>query len=139
MKLPFLRFIDNRLSKYLTFKIFLACNGCFGLFTKIIKRSGTSFCYTLSALFFYKNILYWYLHLWTKFQCHTFFPSQDGKQNVLLSSYLDSWWHHKLRFIFDPPLKQWLTERKRGKDGNRKIWLSQQRKELFWWNKKYFS
>ena len=25
---------------------------------------------------------------------HTFFPSQDIKQNVLLSSYLDSWWRH---------------------------------------------
>ena len=24
-----------------------------------------------------------------KFQCHIFFPSQDIKQNVLLSSYLD--------------------------------------------------
>ena len=28
---------------------------------------------------------------WTKFQHHTFFTSQDIKQNVLLSSYLDSW------------------------------------------------
>ena len=27
----------------------------------------------------------------TKFQYHTFFPSQDMKQNVSLSSYLDSW------------------------------------------------
>ena len=24
------------------------------------------------------------------------FPSQDIKQNVLLSSYLDNWWHHDL-------------------------------------------
>ena len=28
--------------------------------------------------------------LWTKFQCQTFFPSQDVKQNVFLSSYLDN-------------------------------------------------
>ena len=35
-------------------------------------------------------------YLWTKFQSHTFFPSQDIKQNVLLSSYLDNWWRHKL-------------------------------------------
>ena len=28
------------------------------------------------------------LYQWTKFQYHTFFPSQDIKQNVLLSSYL---------------------------------------------------
>ena len=27
---------------------------------------------------------------WKKFQCHTFFPSQDTKQNVFLFSYLDS-------------------------------------------------
>ena len=30
------------------------------------------------------------LHQWPKFQCHTFFSSQDIKQNVLYSSYLDS-------------------------------------------------
>ena len=30
------------------------------------------------------------LYQWTKFQHHTFFLSQDIKQNVLLSSYLDS-------------------------------------------------
>ena len=28
---------------------------------------------------------------------------------------------HTLRFIFDQPLKQWLTGRKRGEDGNTKI------------------
>ena len=27
---------------------------------------------------------------WTKFQCHTLFPSQGIKENVLLSSYLNS-------------------------------------------------
>ena len=25
------------------------------------------------------------LYQWTKFQCHTFFPSQDIKQNVLMT------------------------------------------------------
>ena len=29
------------------------------------------------------------LYQWAKFQCHTFSLSQDIKQNVLLSSYLD--------------------------------------------------
>ena len=44
---------------------------------------------------------------------HTFFPSQDIKQNALLSSYLDSWWSPlTLRFIFDEPLKQWLRGEK---------------------------
>ena len=28
-------------------------------------------------------------------QPHSLFLSQDIKQNVLLSSYLDSWWRHK--------------------------------------------
>ena len=37
-----------------------------------------------------KSIFYLILHLWTRFQCHTFIPSQDIKQNVLLSSYLDN-------------------------------------------------
>ena len=40
--------------------------------------------------FFHKNVPYLILYQWTKFQCHTLFPSQDIKQNVLLSSYLDS-------------------------------------------------
>ena len=56
------------------------------------------------------------LHQWTKFQCHAFSSSQDIKPNVLL----DSWWRQTLRFIFDQALKQWLTGRKRGEDGNAK-------------------
>ena len=74
---------------------FLACSGCFGLFTKIKKESGTSFCCTFSAWFFHKNVLYLILYQWAKLQYHTFFPSQDIKQIVWLSSYLDSWWCHK--------------------------------------------
>ena len=40
--------------------------------------------------FFYTNSPYLVLYQWTKFQCHVFFTSQDIKQNVLLSSYLDN-------------------------------------------------
>ena len=40
--------------------------------------------------FFYKNVPYLILYQWTKFQCHTSFLFQFIKQNVLLSSYLDS-------------------------------------------------
>ena len=36
-----------------------------------------------------KMFLYLILYQQAKFQCHTSFPSQDIKQNVLLSSYLD--------------------------------------------------
>ena len=39
---------------------------------------------------FHKNFPYLILYLWTEFQCHNFFPFQDIKQNILLSSYLDN-------------------------------------------------
>ena len=76
-------------------KEFLQCNGCLGLFIKIKKGSWASFCCTFSASFFHENVPYLILCQWTKFQCHTLFLSQDIKQNVLLNSYLDSWWRHK--------------------------------------------
>ena len=43
--------------------------------------------------------------------------------------------------MLDQPLKQWL-KRGRGKreeEGNTKIWISRERKELFRWNKKHLS
>ena len=120
-------------------KEFLACNGCFGLFTKIRKWSGTRFWWTFCAWFFHKNVPYLIVYQWTTFQCHAFFSSHNIKENVLLSFYLDSWCYHKLlRFILDQALKQWLTERRRGQDGNTKIWISWEWKELFRWNKKIF-
>ena len=81
-------------------KEFLACNGCFGLFSKIKKGSGASFWCTFSAWFSHRKVPYLILYQWTKFQCDTLFLSQDIKQNVLVSSYLDSWWHHKLWDFF---------------------------------------
>ena len=58
----------------------------------------------------------------------------------VLSSYLDSWWPHKLlRFFLNQPLKQWLIGKKRMEDKNTKIWISQERKELFKLNKKHCS
>ena len=78
-------------------KEFLGCSCCFGLFNKIKKGSGASFCCIFSAWFFCKNIPYLILYQWTKFQSHTFFLSQDIKQNVLLISYLVSWWCHDVK------------------------------------------
>ena len=72
-------------------KEFIACNGCFGLFSKIKKGSGAGFWCTFSTWFFHKNVPYLILYQWTKFQCHTLCLSQDIKQNVLLSFYLDRW------------------------------------------------
>ena len=37
-----------------------------------------------------ENFPHLILYHWSKFQCHTFFPSQDIKENALLSSYLSS-------------------------------------------------
>ena len=49
VKLTFLKLFDNTLSKYAILKELIGCNGCFGLFTKIKKGSGTSFWCTFSA------------------------------------------------------------------------------------------
>ena len=51
---------------------------------------GLDFGAHISTGFFHKNVPYLILYKWTKFQCHTFLPSQNIKPNVLLSSYLDS-------------------------------------------------
>ena len=49
-------------------------------------------------------------------------------------------WNTKtLRYILHQPQKQWLTEGKRGEDGNTKILISLEWKKLFRWNKKHFS
>ena len=53
--------------------------------SKLKRGLGLAF----GAYFLHKNVSYLILYLWTKFQCHTFFLSEDIKQNVLLSSYLD--------------------------------------------------
>ena len=81
----------------LFWKEFLACNGCFGLFSKIIKGSGTSFWCAFSAWFSHKNVPYLILYKLTKFQYHTFFPSQDIKRIVLLSSYFYKWRRHNFK------------------------------------------
>ena len=54
----------------------------------------------------------------------------------LFRQLMTSW---TLRLIFDHPLKQCSTGRKRGKVRNTKNWISWERKELFRWNKKHFS
>ena len=130
-----LKFFQN----VLFLKDFLTCNGCFGLFRKIKKGIGASFWFTFSAWFFHKNVPCLILYQWTKFQCHILFLSQDIKQNVLLSFYLDSWWRHKLSDFSWINLKSNGWQGKRREDENTKIWISRERKELFPWNRKHFS
>ena len=62
-----------------------------GYLPELKKGLGIAFGAHFLHDFFHKNVPYLILYQWTKFQCHTFFPSQDMKQNVFSSSYLDSW------------------------------------------------
>ena len=126
MRIPF--------QNILFLKEFLACKGCFGLFTKIKKGFGTSFWCTFSAWFFHKNVIYLILYQWPKFQHHTFFPFQDIKQNGLLSSYLGI---INFEIYLRSSSQEWLTERKKGECGNTKIWISWEGKGLVRWNKKH--
>ena len=56
-----------------------------------------------------------------------------GTQCVIMFSCRQLMTPETLRFPFHHPLKQWLTERKRREDRNRKIWISWE-KEIFRWN-----
>ena len=122
---------------FLFSKEFPACNVCFELLSKIKKGSVANFWCTFSALFFHKDIPYLILYQWIKFQWHTLFLSQDIKQNMLLSSYLDKWWPR--RFFLNQPLKEWLTGKKEGKTKiqkfeyfeNKKSFLDQIKKTFF--------
>ena len=95
-KLPFLRIFDNPLSKHPIFKRISTCNCCFGLFTKIIKRSGTSFWCTFSTWFFPQKCSLFDTTSMDKVSMSYLFPSQDIKQNVLLSSCSENWWRHEV-------------------------------------------
>ena len=75
---------------------FLAYSGCFRLFTKTKKGCRTSFWCTCSGSSFHeKRSLLNTLSI-NKVQCCIFFPSQDIKQDALLSSYLENCLRHML-------------------------------------------
>ena len=56
--------------------------------SKLKRESGTGFGAYFLHDFFHKNIGYLILHQLSKFQYHTFFPYQDIKVNVSITSYL---------------------------------------------------
>ena len=140
MKLSFLRLFDNPLSKYLTFKIVSCIQWLFWVIYQIIKRSRTSFFCTFSAWFFYKNVFLSDTPSMNKVSVSYLFSFSRCQIKCVIEflfrQLMASW---TLRFIFDHPLKQWPTGRKRGKDRSTKNWISQERKELFRWNKKHLS
>ena len=91
----------------------LACNGCFGLFTKIKERSCTSlWCTFFCIILQYKCSLFNTLSV-DYVSMSYLFPSQDIKQNVLLSSCLESCWRHKLWDLSLINLKDGKTERQK--------------------------
>ena len=105
------------LQNTLLLKEFVSCNGCFGLFTKTKKGSGTSFRCTFCAWFFHKNV-----HKGLSIQKFSVshFCSFSRYQikciiKFLFRQLMMSW---TLRFIFDHPLKQWSTGKRGGEDGN---------------------
>ena len=83
-----------------------------GYLAKLKRSLGLTFGEHFLHDFFHKNVPYLILYQWPKFQCHTLFLSQDIKQNMLLSSYLDKWWHHKLKIFLGSPSKAMAEGRK---------------------------
>ena len=96
-KFTFLKVFNNPLSEYLIFKRISCMQWLFWAVCQNKKGSRTSFWCIFSAWSFHKNVPYLIMYQWPKFQYHTFFPSRDTKQNVLLSSCLGSWWCHKIQ------------------------------------------
>ena len=76
--------------------------------------SGTHFLHDFPIEMF----LIQYSYQWTKFQCHTFFLLKI--KYVIKFLFRQLMTSQTLRFICHQPLKQWLTGRKRGEDGNTK-------------------
>ena len=89
-KVNFLKAFSYFFFKILFVKECLAFNDCFGLFMKIKRVLGVAFgAHNLDDLSI-RLFLYLILYQLTKFQYRTFFPSQDIKHILPLSSYSDS-------------------------------------------------
>ena len=123
----------------LLLKEFLARDGRFGLSTQVVKRSETSFWRTFSARLIHKNDLYLILHPWKVSVPYLFSFSRYETKCFIEFLFKQLMMPQTLKFIFDHPLNQWMTGRKRRKNGNTKIWISRERKELLRWNKKHSS
>ena len=112
----------------------------FGLFTKVKKGSGNSLWCTFSAWFPNKNVpCFNTLSLDKVSMSYLSSFLRHQTKCVINFSFRQLMMSQTLRFIFHQPLKQWLTGRKRGEEGNTKIWISRNRKELFRLNKNHFS
>ena len=93
-------------------KDFLACHGCFGLFTTIKKGSGTSSWSTFSAWFFHKSVPYLIICQLIKSYLLCFLKDQTKCVKFLFRQVIMS---QTLRFIFHHPFWQ------RKKEGRKEI------------------
>ena len=60
-----------------------------GYLVKLKRGLGLTFVPHFLHDFLHENVPYLILYQWPRFQYYTLFSSQDIKQNMLLSSYLD--------------------------------------------------
>ena len=138
MKLPFLRLFDNPLSKYLTFKRISCMQWLFWVIFQNYRGLGLAFAAYFLYDFSEKMCFIWY-SIYEPSMSYLFSFSRYQRKCVielLIRQLMISW---TLRFIFDHPLKQWLTGRKSRKDRNTKNLISWEQKELFRWNKMHFA
>ena len=138
-EITFLRLFDNPLSKYFTFKIISCMQWLFWVIYQNYRGLGLAFAAHFLHDFSIKMFFIWYsIYGQVSMPSHFSFSRYQTKCVIefLFWQLMASW---TLRFIFDHSLKQWPTDRKKGKDRNTKIWISQEQKEPFRWNKKHFS
>ena len=119
------------------FQKFISCISCFRLFTKIKKGNRTSFWGTFSAYYFHKNTPYLILYQLTQFSIRPTFLLKISN-NMFLNSCLSNWWRHKLLDLssFNFSSNGWRGKRR--EEGNKRIWISLERKKLSRRNKKHF-
>ena len=140
MKLPFLRLLDNPLSKLLTLKITSCMQWLFWVTYQKYKEVWDWFLLCIYCMTFLQKCSLSDTPYMDKVSMSNLFSFSTYQTKcvakLLFRQLMTSW---TLRFIFDHPRKQWPTGRKRGKDRNRKNQISREWKEFSRWNKKHFS
>ena len=121
-----------------------------GYLAKLKRGLGRFWC-TFSAWFFDKNVPYLIPYQWAKLQCHALLLPQDIKQNVLLSSYLDSYDVIRFKIFLGSTSKAMADrEKKRGRQKYKNLNISRTKsfldeiktifhsfwRAIIWWIKK---
>ena len=135
-KLTFLSFFDNPLSKYFTFK---NLSSMYWLFWAIYQRSMGLVFVHMFCILFARYVPYITLYPPVKFQHQIFFISQGINEHEFLITVLSN--DDVINFkIYFWSLSFPMADRvEKGEEGITKIWIIQEWKELFKWNKRHFS